>query len=52
MALIDLCFSVARPFARVIVAQLFESLGRQAAGSDAAPVAWWRRLLQSLGVMA
>jgi 2-furoyl-CoA dehydrogenase large subunit len=38
--------------ARVIVAQLFESLGRQAAGSDAAPVAWWRRLLQRLGVKA
>ncbi len=38
--------------ARVIVAQLFESLGRQAAGSDAAPVAWWRRWLQRLGVKA
>ncbi|MCM3564303.1 xanthine dehydrogenase family protein molybdopterin-binding subunit [Hydrogenophaga intermedia] len=38
--------------ARVIVAQLFESLGRQASGGDAAPVAWWRRLLQRLGVMA
>lgn len=38
--------------ARVIVAQLFESLGRQAAGGDAAPVAWWRRLLQRLGVKA
>ncbi len=38
--------------ARVIVAQLFESLGRQAAGGDAAPAAWWRRLLQRLGVKA
>lgn len=38
--------------ARVIVAQLFESLGRQAAGAGAAPAAWWRRLLQRLGVKA
>ena len=38
--------------ARVIVAQLFESLGRQAAGGDALPVAWWRRWLQRLGVKA
>ena len=38
--------------ARVIVAQLFESLGRQAAGTAAAPAAWWRRLLQRLGVKA
>ena len=37
--------------ARIIVAQLFESLGRQAAG-DAAPVSWWRQLLQKLGVRA
>jgi hypothetical protein len=32
----------------VIVAQLFEALGRQAAGAVALP--WWRRLLQRLGV--
>ncbi len=38
--------------ARVIVAQLFESLGRQAAGTGAAPSSWWRRLLQRLGVKA
>ncbi len=38
--------------ARVIVAQLFESLGRQAAGGVAAPAGWWRRLLQRLGVKA
>lgn len=37
--------------ARIIVAQLFESLGRQAAG-DAAPASWWRRLLMKLGVVA
>ncbi|MFW2354052.1 xanthine dehydrogenase family protein molybdopterin-binding subunit [Hydrogenophaga sp.] len=35
--------------ARVIVAQLFESLGRQAAGDAAMPAPWWRRLLQRLG---
>lgn len=34
--------------ARVIVAQLFESLGRQAAGEAAASARWWRRLLQRL----
>jgi 2-furoyl-CoA dehydrogenase large subunit len=46
--------------ARVVLAQLFESLGRQAAAQDAAsgavhaprPVStpWWRRLLQALGM--
>lgn len=35
--------------ARVIVAQLFESLGRQAAGDSAMPAPWWHRLLQRLG---
>ncbi|MCU0941031.1 MAG: molybdopterin-dependent oxidoreductase [Hydrogenophaga sp.] len=38
--------------ARVIVAQLFESLGRQAAGGSARPASWWQRLLQRLGVRA
>lgn len=38
--------------ARIIVAQLFESLGRQAAGEDAAPPSWWQRLLKKLGVRA
>ena len=38
--------------ARVIVAQLFESLGRQAAGGSARPASWWGRLLQRLGVRA
>lgn len=38
--------------ARVIVAQLFESLGRQAAGQGAVRVAWWRRLLKRIGVKA
>jgi len=38
--------------ARVIVAQLFESLGRQAAGGSALPASWWQRLLQRLGVRA
>lgn len=38
--------------ARVIVGQLFESLGRQASGAGAAPTSWWRRLLQRLGVKA
>lgn len=38
--------------ARVVVAQLFESLGRQAAGTGASPSSWWRRLLQRLGVKA
>lgn len=36
--------------ARVIVAQLFESLGRQASGGGDANVSWWRRLLIRLGV--
>lgn len=34
--------------ARIIVAQLFESLGRQAAG-DVAQVSWWRRWFKKLG---
>lgn len=38
--------------ARVIVAQLFESLGRQAAGGSALPASWWQRLLQRLGMCA
>jgi 2-furoyl-CoA dehydrogenase large subunit len=37
--------------ARVIVAQLFESLGRQAVG-ESEPPPWWRRLLRRLGVDA
>jgi 2-furoyl-CoA dehydrogenase large subunit len=37
--------------ARIIVAQLFESLGRQAAGETASP-SWWQRLLRKLGVRA
>ena len=37
--------------ARIIVAQLFESLGRQAAGETASP-SWWQRLLKKLGVRA
>ena len=37
--------------ARIIVAQLFESLGRQAAGATA-PRPWWRRWLQRLGARA
>lgn len=36
--------------ARVIVAQLFESLGRQASGGGDATASWWRRLLIRLGV--
>lgn len=36
--------------ARVIVAQLFESLGRQASGGGDVTVSWWRRLLIRLGV--
>ncbi|MBU1439912.1 MAG: molybdopterin-dependent oxidoreductase, partial [Gammaproteobacteria bacterium] len=32
--------------ARIIVAQLFESLGRQAAGGAVTQPPWWRRLLQ------
>jgi 2-furoyl-CoA dehydrogenase large subunit len=36
--------------ARLIVAQLFESLGRQAAGDSAPPRrSWWQRLLQRFG---
>jgi 2-furoyl-CoA dehydrogenase large subunit len=38
--------------ARVIVAQLFESLGRQASGGDAARPSWWQRLLGRLGAGA
>jgi len=37
--------------ARIIVAQLFESLGRQAGGEAVAP-SWWRRVLRLLGVRA
>lgn len=37
--------------ARIIVGQLFESLGRQAGGTVARP-SWWRRLLNLLGVRA
>jgi len=37
--------------ARVIVAELFESLGRQAGGA-AERQSWWRRLLNRLGVRA
>jgi 2-furoyl-CoA dehydrogenase large subunit len=38
--------------AKIVLRQLFESLGRQAGGSAAAPPAsWWRRLLQRLGVL-
>ena len=37
--------------ARIVLAQLFESLGRQAAGDAAVGKAtWWRRLLAWLGV--
>ena len=45
--------------ARIIVAQLFEALGRQAAAGadprrqaagDAAPLTWWQRLLHAIGV--
>lgn len=35
--------------ARIIVAQLFESLGRQAGGKTVEPN-WWRRILRKLGV--
>ena len=38
--------------ARVIVAQLFESLGRQATGGPQSPASWCQRLLQRLGVRA
>ncbi|WP_295641826.1 molybdopterin cofactor-binding domain-containing protein [uncultured Methylibium sp.] len=37
--------------ARIVLAQLFESLGRQAGGSTA-PASWWQRLLRRLGVGA
>ena len=37
--------------ARIIVAQLFDSLGRQASGAMA-PRPWWRRWLQRLGARA
>ena len=33
--------------ARIVVAQLFEALGREAAGTPARP-AWWRRVLARL----
>ena len=36
--------------ARIIVAQLFESLGRQAAGAE--ELVWWRRMLRFFGVRA
>ena len=39
--------------ARIVLAQLFESLGRQAVGGDAAQPAarsFWQRLLHWLGV--
>ena len=36
--------------ARIVLAQLFESLGRQATG--ARRLSWWQRLLQRLGVSA
>ena len=36
--------------ARVVLAQLFESLGRQATG--AAQLAWWQRLLRRIGIAA
>lgn len=37
--------------AKIILRQLFEQLGRQAAGEAAAPpLPWWRRLLRMLGV--
>jgi 2-furoyl-CoA dehydrogenase large subunit len=37
--------------AKIILRQLFEQLGRQAAGGEAAlPQPWWRRLMQTLGV--
>jgi 2-furoyl-CoA dehydrogenase large subunit len=36
--------------ARIVLAQLFESLGRQATG--AAPLAWWQRLLRKVGIRA
>jgi len=37
--------------AKIVLRQLFESLGRQAGGSAALPPAsWWQRLLQALGV--
>jgi 2-furoyl-CoA dehydrogenase large subunit len=36
--------------ARIIVAQLFESLGRQAGGAE--ELVWWRRMLRFFGVRA
>ena len=36
--------------ARIVLAQLFESLGRQATGAK--PLTWWQRLLKRLGVSA
>ena len=36
--------------ARIVLAQLFESLGRQATGAK--PLTWWQRLLKQLGVSA
>lgn len=36
--------------ARIVLAQLFDSLGRQAAGI--APETWWQRLMRRLGVRA
>ena len=36
--------------ARIVLAQLFESLGRQATGAK--PLGWWQRLLKRLGVSA
>ena len=39
--------------AKIVLRQLFESLGRQASGGDAsaaAPPSFWRRLLQKIGV--
>lgn len=35
--------------ARIVLAQLFQSLGRQAAGATAE--SWWRRILRRLGVL-
>lgn len=38
--------------AKIVLRQLFEQLGRQAGGQEAAPPQpWWRRLLQRLGVL-
>ena len=35
--------------ARIVLAQLFEQLGRQAGGAPARPAPWWTRLLRLLG---